>query len=247
MEGSGPVSAGHLLWPCLHFRREQPPGNDNQPTGSFLWTQAKGKQEEEVYESPSILTQQFIPFTNLVSLSWQDYYAIISFLAINYLVGYGTGRFFKLHPTICRTLSIEVAMQNDWLALHIVRGTHTPLLYIFPVIFYSAMQAMVGPLVMAIFKHMYQSEQINTYISENVLHDSFRGPGHFASDDAEQISLQTRHNKAVCRIFGTEEKRRYGKPIWFLSRKVKESFRKSKSVEGSDQKERLVDNSNEDE
>mmetsp|Transcript_4955 Transcript_4955/g.8812 ORF Transcript_4955/g.8812 Transcript_4955/m.8812 type:complete len:209 (-) Transcript_4955:554-1180(-) len=42
MEGSGPVSAGHLLWPCLHFRREQPPGNDNQPTGSFLWTQAKG-------------------------------------------------------------------------------------------------------------------------------------------------------------------------------------------------------------
>ena len=65
---------------------------------------------------------------------------MVTFLAVNYVVGYGAGRFFKLHPTICRTVSIEVAMQNDWLALHIVRGTRAPMLYIFPVIFYSAMQ-----------------------------------------------------------------------------------------------------------
>jgi len=170
----------------------------------------------------------------------KDYFAVVTFLAVNYVVGYGAGRFFKLHPTICRTVSIEVAMQNDWLALHIVRGTRAPMLYIFPVIFYSAMQASVGPLVMAVFKHMYQSEKISEYINENRC-DSFRMPGHFASDDAEQISLQTRHNNAVSRIFGTEEKRRYGKPIWHLSRKVKENFvRKKPSVEGTP-KETLVD------
>jgi len=172
----------------------------------------------------------------------RDYFGVMSFLAVNYLIGYGAGRFFRFHPTICRTLSIEVAMQNDWLALHIVRGTHTPLMYIFPVIFYSALQATCGPLVMAIFKHMYQAEKITEYVNENVLHDSFRGPGHFDSEDAEQISLQSRHNQAVSRILGVENKRRYGKPIWHLPTKVKNSLRKpSKSVEGAEQEETLLD------
>ena len=176
----------------------------------------------------------------------RDYYAVVTFLFGNYVVGYVAGRFFRLHPTVCRTISIEVAMQNDWLALHIVRGTSAPLLYIFPVIFYSALQASCGPLVMAVFKHMYQSEKISDYVNEHVLHDSFRGPGHFDADDAEQVSLQTRHNKAVCRILGTETKRRYGKPIWHLPTKVKETLRK-KSAEGAGaQEEQLLDSNHED-
>jgi BASS family bile acid:Na+ symporter len=177
----------------------------------------------------------------------KDYCAVLSFLAANYLIGFGVGNFFKLPKTICRTLSIEVAMQNDWLALHIVRGTHAPLLYIFPVILYSSLQGMLGPVVMAIFKHMYQSEQVSQYIKENKLHDSFRGPGHFESDDSEQVSLQTRHNKAVSRIFGKDIKARYAKPIWFLPTKVKQSLTQSKKAseggEDTDTKDRLIEES----
>jgi len=172
----------------------------------------------------------------------QDYFAVLSFLVANYFVGFGAGRFFGFHPTVCRTLSIEVAMQNDWLALHIVRGTRAPILYIFPVIFYSALQASCGPLVMGIFKHMYTKEKINEYISEHILHDSFRGPGHFDSDAAEQVSLQSRHNQAVSRILGVENKRRYGKPIWHLPTKVKNALKKNKSasVEGTESSEEAL-------
>ena len=196
-----------------------------------------------VFVGNSPLGMTVDPIAVFYNRKLKDYLAVVTFLAANYFVGYVAGRFFGFHPTICRTLSIEVAMQNDWLALHVVRGTSQPLAYIFPVLFYSTMQASCGPLVMAIFKHMYQSERVLDYVNENMLHDSFRGPGHFDAEDAAQVSLQSRHNQAVSRILGVENKRRYGKPIWHLSSKVKSKLtrKQPKTADGSEGEEYLID------
>ena len=184
------------------------------------------------------------PWELLAGHRARDYAACLLLLVANFFMGYGAGRFFKLPSVVCRTLSIEVAMQNDWLALHIVRGTLSGgQLFLFPIILYSTMQAMSGSMVMLIFKQMYTEERVLEYINENRLHDSFRGPGHFDADDANQVSLQGRHNKAVQKIFGMKMPTRYAKSSWFLRDPTKavnrnESLTTYENDHGSDDDER---------
>eukprot|EP00216_Chloropicon_sp_CCMP2111_P006122 CAMPEP_0198239146 /NCGR_PEP_ID=MMETSP1446-20131203/4646_1 /TAXON_ID=1461542 ORGANISM="Unidentified sp, Strain CCMP2111" /NCGR_SAMPLE_ID=MMETSP1446 /ASSEMBLY_ACC=CAM_ASM_001112 /LENGTH=398 /DNA_ID=CAMNT_0043921697 /DNA_START=325 /DNA_END=1521 /DNA_ORIENTATION=+ len=178
------------------------------------------------------LGMEIDPWQLIAGQQAKDYLSVLSFLATNYLIGFFVPKMCHLPPSVCRTLSIEVAMQNDWLALHIIRGSKTPqsAKFLFPVILYSTLQAMLGPIVMVLFKHLQQSEKCFEYMQENRLHDSFKGPGHFAkvdpssmddddNIDALQMSLQSRHNMAVSRIFGIKDLgTRYCKPSWFLKK-----------------------------
>ena len=76
-------------------------------------------------------------------------------------------------------------------------------------------QIAVVPLCTLLNRYLYHTEQVQEYIEENQFRNSFKEPSAFmetieAKDLEEgQLSVQTRHNNAINRIFGERRETRY--------------------------------------
>ena len=151
--------------------------------------------------------------------SVNDWMAVLIFVLSSFCLGYGVPRVLGLSRPVCRLMSMECGYQNEWLALLVLKlDPGTPFLldkFGFAITAYAVMQIAVVPLCTLLNRYLYQTEQVQEYIEENQFRNSFKEPSAFmetieAKDLEEgQLSVQTRHNNAINRIFGERRETRY--------------------------------------